>query len=44
MSSTSGKVVGRYCVVTARKDWCAWQGSNLRPSDSKFFAPRNSTQ
>ncbi|HXJ77381.1 MAG TPA: hypothetical protein VMS64_01760 [Candidatus Methylomirabilis sp.] len=34
---------GRRCI-NIRLYWCAWQGSNLRPSDSKFFAGHNTGQ
>ena len=41
VSSTSGKVMEGYCPATLREDWCARQGSNLRPSDSKSDALSN---
>jgi hypothetical protein len=41
MSSTSGKLMEGYCLATLHEYWCARQGSNLRPSDSKSDALSN---
>jgi hypothetical protein len=41
MSSTGRKAMEGYCLATLREDWCARQGSNLRPSDSKSDALSN---